>query len=107
MSQHTFRTTFRNRPVKVLMGWDRPLRGFFMTIDYLDNPKDEDIAYCNLDDMALIEFGGLPPTLDHFKAVLAKLKISLPELMLKEVQADGDANMGNRYVTYNAEGQIQ
>lgn len=106
MSQHTFSTTFGNRPVTVLMGWDRPLRGFFMTIEYADDPEDEEYAYCNLDDPKLIASGGLPPDTEHFKTVLETMNVKLPQRMLDEIEADGKNNTGNRYVSYDAHGNI-
>lgn len=80
MTQHYYPTEHQGKPATILMGWDRPLQGFFMVIQADDNKGDEYI-YSNLEDPALIEFGGLPPCLDHFLAQLQALGLSVPDVM--------------------------
>jgi len=106
MSQHRFVTTYQGRPVELLMGWDRPLRGFFMVVSRLDSMEGEDeIVYSNLDDSALARCGGLSAVMDHFLMKLANLAIDAPQAMLAEVERDSWNNVGNRHVTYDAEGR--
>lgn len=43
MSQHYFETRYRNQPVTVIIGWDRPLGHFFMFVErsYGDVPPED------------------------------------------------------------------
>ena len=54
MSQHYFSTTYQDRPITVLAGWDRPLSQHFMVIEHDDaddDTSDKDIyLYSNLHD---------------------------------------------------------
>lgn len=102
MSQHIFHTTHEGRPVSVLMGWDRPLQGFFMVIQD-ESKKEEFCVYNNLDDPGLLANNGLPPTLEPFVAKLEALGIVIPMAMLEGVELDGILNAGNRYVEYSVE----
>lgn len=112
MSQHLFSTQHAGKPVVVLMGWDRPLQGFFLVVEETE-PRDVDeddddgsYVYSNLMDPDLIPWMGLPPTLDPFITKLQALGIAIPSRMVEEVKADAEANVGNRYVTYDASGAI-
>jgi len=40
MSQHSFTTTLQGRPVVVVVGYDRPLRGFFCFVEKCDAVDD-------------------------------------------------------------------
>ena len=99
MSQHFFKTNYKDRPVIVVMGWDKPLQGFFMFIEYCDN-NDDDYVYSNLADNALKTYNGLPPTIQHFIFVLSKLRLTVPEKMISEVCSDGSNNVGNKVVNH-------
>jgi hypothetical protein len=105
MSQHLFSTQFDGKPVVVMMGWDRPLQGFFLVVEASDD-ENEEYVYTNLEDPALIPWMGLPPTIEPFLAKLRELGIVVPARMLEEVKADAMANTGNRYVTYDESGAI-
>jgi hypothetical protein len=116
MSQHIFSTQCNGKPVVVLMGWDRPLQGFFLVVEE-DNESDADdhadesdesdgYVYSNMEDPDLIPWMGLPPTIDPFLAKLQDLGITIPARMVAEIQADAMANVGNRYVTYDESGAI-
>lgn len=102
MSQHLCHSKYKGRPVAVLMGWDRPLQGFFLTVQEADGKQE--YVYCNLDDDSLEEFGGLPPSIEHFTAVLLQLGIDVPAAMVAAVLDDGANNMGNRLVMYGDDG---
>ena len=67
---------------------------------------DGSYVYSNLMDPDLIPWMGLPPTLDPFITKLQALGIAIPSRMVEEVKADAEANVGNRYVTYDASGAI-
>ncbi len=108
MSQHYFETKHREMPVTILMGWDRPLQGFFMVIESdRAGADDDDYIYSNLTDRELRSVRGLPDSLDHFLAKLAEFGLSVPQQMLREIRADAAADVGNRQVWYAAEGAIR
>lgn len=106
MSQHTFFATHQGRPVKVVMGWDRPLAYFFMTVMLLegcvarsDEDEDDDVLYSNLDQSR--PFG---LDLDDLRGALDELGITVPESMFDEVESDAIHNVGNRFMTHQADG---
>lgn len=111
MSQHVFTTTHEGSAIEVLMGWDRPGQGFFMVVEKIDIDEKDDAdldddayIYTNLYDPELIENGGVSHNLDHFVKKLEELEIVVPEAILANVQADGEDNVGNKYVSYVYEG---
>ena len=97
MSRHYFKTKYSGKPVEVLMGYDRPLQGFFMVIDYLEEPEEDDgYIFSNLwqDDPH-------PKTLQPYLEKLEELKISVPPEMIIEIEKDGRENMGNKNVRHS------
>lgn len=108
MSQHLFSTHYDGKPVVVLMGWDRPLQGFFLVIEEEvdDDDKADEYVYTNMEDPALFPWMGVPPTLDPFLAKLQELGITVPSRMIEEIRSDAARNVGNRYVTYDESGAI-
>lgn len=98
MSQHLFNTTYNSRPVTVLAGWDRPLSGHFLVVEFTDQP--DDYLYDNLADPDLFSYMGLPPTMDHFIKKLASFQIEIPSEMLTGILEDKITNAGNKVVTY-------
>jgi hypothetical protein len=119
MSQHHFETEFRNSRVDVVLGWDRPLRHFFLWVERCHNPakalasttasgtagNDDDVGqdfdYHNLDDLDSHQAG-----LDYFRDKLQMLGIQVPEVMFDQVLVDCEQNIGNRYVVYNSDGSF-
>ena len=106
MSQHYFETSFQGKPATITMGWDRPLQGHFLLVETDDPGAEEEFIYSNLFDPALLEFGGLPPSLDYFKAKLTELGLNVPEPMVREIELDAINNVGNRHVWYDQLGNI-
>lgn len=102
MSQHHFDTTHNGQPVTITMGYDRPLRGFFMTI----GSSGEASIYCNLDDPELVPWGGLPPILDPFLHRLRELGLQVPAGMIAEVRCDQVKQVGNRVVVHDGGGPM-
>lgn len=102
MSQHHFDTTHNGQPVTITMGYDRPLRGFFMTIGSGGMPT----VYFNLDDPELTPWGGLPPILDPFLHRLRQLGLQVPAKMIAEVTNDQVNQVGNRVVVYHPGGPM-
>lgn len=108
MSQHRFETqTASGRQVEVTIGYDRPLNGFFLVVldAGQDDSGDEDVlVYCNLDDIELIDLGGLTLDLEYFKRKLVLVGIALPLIIESELQEDRRLRVGNRYCEYDAQG---
>jgi hypothetical protein len=100
MSQHIYKTEYQGRPIEVQIGWDRPLQGFYMVIDWLDADDNEDeYLYSNLDDLTLPSTH--PNELSCFLAQLSRLGIVVPQKMLQAVISDQQENAGNKIVYYD------
>ena len=108
MSQHHFETHHKGLPITVMLGWDRPLRYFFMTIrkpaELIDSTmkvEDEEFLYSNLHEEDPFGHG-----LDYYRAVLGHFHIDVPSSMFTEVQKDYAGNVGNRVVKHEADGSF-
>lgn len=108
MSRHYFETTYKDHPVTVLLGWDRALGHYFLVIekqvDFVDpdvTEFDDQYLYSNL-----YESNPFGLSLGHFKAVLHRLKITVPANMFTEVERDSWNNVGNRDITHQADGSF-
>jgi len=123
MSQHYFNTQQAGTPVKVLLGWDRPLGHYFMVIEKTaaavasesastaaqcegddddDGDDDDGYLYSNLNE--LDPFG---LSLDHFRGVLSDLGIQVPEQMFEQIELDSAMRVGNRHVWYQPDGSFK
>lgn len=99
MSQHFFKTTYQNEPITIVMGWDRPLQGFFMFIEKPECKYDEErYLFCNLN-----EEDSHPKSLKGFLGVLRSFQLTLPEEMINEVVEDKMINCGNKRVEHQIE----
>ncbi|MGA4422893.1 hypothetical protein ACI2UY_22395 [Ralstonia nicotianae] len=96
MSQHYFETTYLNRPVRVMIGWDRPVQQYLLTVEYLDADR---YVYTNLQERKPFAF-----ELEDYRSKLQTLGIDVPASMFNEVQQDRARNMRERYVYYKADG---
>lgn len=105
MSQHNFASTYAGQSVNILMGWDRPLRGFFMVIELTDSKKNGHV-YSNLADPELFSCMGMPDSLDHFTEKLDALNLTVPQAMIEQIEIDAAMNRGNRHVWYAPDGTI-
>lgn len=93
MSQHIFYANCAGRPVRVLMGWDRPLAGFFMVV--VAKPADgwtleTTYLYNNLEDEE-----SHPLKLDRYLEWLTSQGIRLPPQMILALEVDRMVNRGN------------
>lgn len=107
MSQHCFPTTHQGHPVQLMLGWDRPLQGFFMVIERtgVDDDEEEDpFVYSNLYDVDLLPTRGYAHDISYFQAKLNDLGLQVPERILQEVREDRAHNVGNRVVFYDGAG---
>ena len=110
MSQHCFKSqTATGRAVEVLIGYDRPLNGFFLVVSEAGAAEETDVdvfIYSNLSDVELLDLGGLTLDLEHFKRKLNLLGIALPSPIEAELQEDRRRRVGNRFRLYNGVGQL-
>jgi hypothetical protein len=123
MSQHYFETTYNGQPVTVTLGWDRPLRHYFMVIQQhaletqgddqsalgndraMDEDENEDDSdgyiYSNLN-----ERDAFSKSLNDYRKVLQTMGIVCPATMFDQVELDQCFSVGNRFVWYQADGSI-
>ncbi|MGE8065216.1 hypothetical protein [Pseudomonas sp. NPDC089569] len=106
MSQHIF-STFHTQTqcrVRIQIGWDRPMKGFYMVVLKADTEKladdDEGVVYSNLYDV------GHPKELSYFRRVAEKLEIQIPEVIWRNAYADGERNVVNHTAFYDAAGNV-
>jgi hypothetical protein len=98
MSQHYFFTQHQGEPIKVFMGYDKPLDGYFMVIEKEedsdnDDEDDDGLLYSNL-----FEEYSHPNNLDGYLAVLKTMNIVVPQQMLDEIKQDFLHRVGNKVV---------
>lgn len=105
MSQHIYNTTRKGSKVQVLMGWDRPLGGFFLVVEDLQT-DDDCYLYSNLEDPTLVYCNGLPRNIAYFQVKLVELGLHVPDQMIQEIINDQKNNVGNRVVHYDEAGRI-
>lgn len=108
MSRHYFATFHKGFPITVYLGWDRPMRYFFLVIEkpaeLVDDAmqvEDDDHLYSNLHERD--PFGH---DLDYYRQVLRHFHIHVPESMFTEVQQDCEGNGGNRVVKHGTDGSF-
>lgn len=91
MSRHTCNTQHEGRDAQVILGYDRPLGGFYMQV-WVDGGGGP--LYASLADMDLV--GGHAPDLDVFVKKLEEMGIAVPQTMIDEVRRDAEHGAGNR-----------
>ena len=93
MSQHHFYTLHQHEKTHILMGYDRPLQGFFLVIE---KTSDGDYPFwSNLDQPV-----SHPKQLGPFLDILHGLNIQLPDQMIAEIIQDAKDNIGNKQVLH-------
>ena len=97
MSRHYYKTQYQEKPIIVMMGYDRPFNGFFMVIEQA-HQEDDEYIFSNLFDN-----NPYPNSLNSYKEVLSELGIFIPDEMFLEVEADAEAKMGNKDVYHSIE----
>jgi hypothetical protein len=118
MSQHYFETTYNGQPITVTLGWDRPIRHYFMVIQQhvpesrgddqsavddgaTDEDDDDGILYSNLN-----QRNAFGRSLDDYRSTLQAMGIVCPGEMFEQVELDKCFSVGNRYVWYRADGSF-
>jgi hypothetical protein len=100
MSQHHFVTIHARRPVRVVMGYDRPLNYVFMTVERMDD-AEHIYLYSNRFDE---EAGTHCQDVYHYLDVLLDLRLPVPMTMFSEVERDRANRVGNRIVHHYSHG---
>ena len=95
MSRHFFKTEYQGKPITVLMGFDRPMGGYFMVIEE-DDQKDDDYIFTNLYEQITH-----PKTIKPYRDKLKQLGIFVPVEMLMAIETDDTALMGNKDVYHS------
>ena len=98
MTQHHYKTECKGEAVRVVAGWDRTCRGFFMHIEH-DDSEDEEPIYCNIYDGA-----GFPKSFDPFVDRLEQYDIELPKQMVLAIVDDKACNRGNAVTHWRPDG---
>lgn len=109
MSQHHFTTHYKNKPVTVTIGWDRPLGHFFMFIEWKCgdvSPDDicDEPCYSTLDEVDATK--AFSKDWKHIKEQLAAMEIEVPQSMFDEAEKDRWQNIGNKDVWHQADGSF-
>lgn len=100
MSKHFFRATSEAKDLHVDVGWDRPLRHYYLNIERASPPEDEDLLlYASLYDTHTYApsranfMGGL--TLQEVQERFARFHITPPDGLLAALEDDAYTNAGN------------
>lgn len=104
MSQHVYPSAYKGQPVNIVVGWDRPLQGYFLNVELTEV---DGFVYTSCSDPQLIYSRGFAESLTPFNEKLDELGLSLPLAVIEQVELDAAANAGNRYVIYDQDGKIQ
>ncbi len=112
MSQHYVSTQRDGENIEILLGWDRPLSGFFMVVSQQLEPAcdcdpDGDLIsgcevkyfYSNLGDPELKHGFSNDPF--YFKKKLVELNIEMPDEIFNIMLQDGLNNVGNAVRCYD------
>ena len=98
MSQHIFISkTKDNKTVEVFTGWDRPLQGFFLVVEDVDDGGDQPF-FSNLDPECCSV--SHPKVYEEFEAFLESMGICLPPGLMDELLEDQRLNVGNKQRTW-------
>jgi hypothetical protein len=95
MSQHHLSVQHEGVNTHILMGWDRPLQGYFLVIEK-DTDEDEPF-WSNL----IHADEPHPKSIEPFLKVLQDLNINIPDSMIEALEEDGRTNAGNREVMHD------
>lgn len=82
MSQVKFETTYRDKPVEVMAGWDPPLKNYFMTVFDLDPDADQETVWSAIEHPDVRDYEGT----ERLDAQLAIMGIQTPEGFWEKVR---------------------
>ena len=101
MSRHSVQTHYRDQPVVVVAGYDRPLRDLFLQVlgPVDEDPSTEDrVLYTSLHEPAQDW-----TDINTLASKLAELAIDVPTSLLEAVYLDQLFNVGNRVVWHRSD----
>lgn len=107
MTRRYFDTQHSTGPVRVILGYDRPLDEFFLQVARRPRHEDDDIpdhdayVYLSLDDPH-----ARTDDLEYFRAQLTALGLQIPESMFLAVTEDALDRVGNLIAEHFANGRI-
>jgi len=96
VSQHHFEANVNGKPVRVLTGYDRRLREFFLTVMDNDDESEEDFVFTSLGDCSRDWSNG--ETVEDW---LQELGIPVPKSLLGALFEDQANNVGNKVVKHH------
>lgn len=94
MTQRHIITLAKGQPVKLTMGWDRPLQRYF-ALAVPVGKTHEDAIYDSMMDTTLEPFGDNDGGIDYFVNTLLDKGVYLPLEFIEAVDFDGMTNQGN------------
>ena len=102
MSRHYFDCELALK-VRVIAGYNRPLREFFLQVAILDDRDgmEPPMLYASIDDPYS------SGCLEYFRTKLEVLGLSLPATLFREIARDEMTNAGNRSVRHFADGSME
>lgn len=96
MSQHILKTSLDGQPVQVQMGWDSPMKWYYLVVSPVDADGElNDPIYSNL-----YETDAKSKDLQYYLGVCANLGIAIPDEMIAGVEDDRKTGAMNRVVEY-------
>jgi hypothetical protein len=105
MSQHIVCLESICGPVRVQLGWDKPLLEFYMVV-FEEPPvgqefEEDRIVYSNEDDRT-----SEGQELAYYKKIASSLGCEVPECMWRAVYQDREFNVVNKTVYYSPTGDV-
>ena len=108
MSQHipTVPCTKFGGPVRVQLGWDKPMSEFYLVV-FVEPPvgqelDDTKVVYSSLDDR---EADG-QQDLGYFKEVAVQLGCDIPDSLWRAAYQDREFNVVNKVIYYSPTGEV-
>lgn len=95
MSRRTITTLQGLQPVCVTMGWDRPTRQVFASVQAVGEKDPYKMIYDSMEDGDLKPFGPKEADLDYFLDKLMSLGVFVEDTLANQVYMDVTFNAGN------------
>lgn len=102
MSQHYVSTQFNGEDITVLVGWDRPLQSFYLSVYKTGIETDECGDEYSVDQPLCEE--SMSRDIDVIKNKLVRMKIDMPDQLFHVVKNDMKLNRGNNVSCYTLTG---
>ncbi len=107
MTRRYFDTQHTTGPVRVILGYDRPLDEYFLQVRRQPRVEDEEIEEDNLYVyLSLADPDARIDDLDYFRTKLRELALQIPESMFLAVTEDAVNRAGNLTAEHFSNGRI-